>query len=70
MPFEDYVERKVFAPLNMTHATFRQPLPASLAPFMAKGYRLGSLASRSRMNSLRCRPQAQRRCRPRTWRNS
>ncbi len=43
MPFEDYVERKVFAPLNMTHATFRQPLPASLAPFMSKGYRLGSL---------------------------
>ena len=43
MPFEDFVERNVFAPLNMTHATFRQPLPASLAPFMSKGYRLGSL---------------------------
>ena len=43
MPFEDYVERKVFAPLNMTHSTFRQPLPASLAPFMSKGYRLASL---------------------------
>lgn len=42
-PFEDYVERKVFAPLGMTHATFRQPLPAALAPFMAKGYRLKSL---------------------------
>ena len=43
MPFEDYVERKVFAPLGMTHATFHQPLPAALEPFMAKGYRLASL---------------------------
>ena len=38
MPFEDYIDRKVFAPLGMTHATFRQPLPAALAPFMSKGY--------------------------------
>ena len=38
MPFEDYIDRKVFAPLGMTHATFRQPLPATLAPFMSKGY--------------------------------
>ena len=43
MKFEDYIERKVFAPLHMAHATFRQPLPAALAPFMSKGYRLGSL---------------------------
>ncbi len=43
MPFEDYVERKVFAPLGMTHATFRQPLPTALEPFMAKGYRLASV---------------------------
>src|SRR5215471_17272807 len=26
----------------MTHSSFRQPLPAALEPFMAKGYRLGS----------------------------
>jgi hypothetical protein len=38
MPFEDYIERRVFAPLGMTHTTFRQPLPATLAPFMSKGY--------------------------------
>jgi len=38
MPFEDYIDRNVFAPLGMTHATFRQPLPAALAPFMSKGY--------------------------------
>jgi CubicO group peptidase (beta-lactamase class C family) len=43
MRFEDYIERNVFAPLSMTHATFRQPLPAALAPFMSKGYRLASL---------------------------
>jgi CubicO group peptidase (beta-lactamase class C family) len=42
MPFEEYVERKVFAPLGMTHATFRQPLPEALEPFMSKGYRLAS----------------------------
>jgi CubicO group peptidase (beta-lactamase class C family) len=42
MPFEDYIERHVFAPLGMTHATFRQPLPAALSPFMSKGYRLAS----------------------------
>jgi CubicO group peptidase (beta-lactamase class C family) len=38
MPFEEYVERNIFAPLDMTHASFRQPLPAALAPFMAQGY--------------------------------
>jgi CubicO group peptidase (beta-lactamase class C family) len=37
-PFEDYIDRKVLAPLGMTHATFRQPLPGALAPFMSKGY--------------------------------
>lgn len=38
MPFEDYIDRNIFTPLGMTHATFRQPLPAALAPFMSKGY--------------------------------
>ncbi len=37
VPFEDYIEREIFAPLGMAHATFRQPLPAALAPFMSKG---------------------------------
>jgi CubicO group peptidase (beta-lactamase class C family) len=41
-PFETYVERHIFAPLGMTHATFRQPLPASLAADMSRGYLLGS----------------------------
>lgn len=41
-PFETYVEGHIFAPLGMAHATFRQPLPAALAPDMSQGYRLGS----------------------------
>ncbi len=38
MPFADYVERNIFAPLDMSHSSFRQPLPAQLAPFMSQGY--------------------------------
>ena len=41
-PFEDYVEENILKPLNMTHSTFKQPLPTGLAPFMSRGYRLGS----------------------------
>ena len=41
-PFEDYVERHIFAPLGMERSTFRQPLPAPLAADMSKGYDLGS----------------------------
>src|SRR6266700_4048801 len=40
--FYDYVDQHFFNPLNMTRATFRQPLPKSLEPFMSKGYDLGS----------------------------
>lgn len=38
MEFEEYMDRRVFAPLDMTRSTFRQPLPASLEPLMSKGY--------------------------------
>jgi CubicO group peptidase (beta-lactamase class C family) len=40
--FNDYVEEHIFKPLNMTHATFRQPLPEALKPDMSNGYILGS----------------------------
>ncbi|MGH8138187.1 MAG: serine hydrolase domain-containing protein [Steroidobacteraceae bacterium] len=40
--FDDYVENHIFKPLGMTHATFRQPLPAQFSPDMAKGYRVAS----------------------------
>lgn len=36
--FEEYVEQHIFQPLNMTHATFRQPLPENLKPLMSNGY--------------------------------
>jgi CubicO group peptidase (beta-lactamase class C family) len=41
-PFEAYVENHIFQPLGMAHSTFRQPLPADLAPLMAKGYSTAS----------------------------
>ena len=40
--FYDYVDEHFFKPLDMARATFRQPLPKSLEPFMSKGYDLGS----------------------------
>ena len=40
--FDDYLENHIFKPLGMTHATFRQPLPAQFNPDMAKGYRVAS----------------------------
>jgi CubicO group peptidase (beta-lactamase class C family) len=41
-PFDAYLEKHIFQPLDMTHSSFRQPLPAALEPFMARGYRLAS----------------------------
>lgn len=40
--FDDYLDRHIFAPLGMRHASFRQPLPAALQPLMSKGYKLAS----------------------------
>lgn len=40
--FTDYVQRHIFAPLGMTHATFVQPLPAALRKDMSKGYQVAS----------------------------
>ncbi len=37
-PFDNYIENHIFKPLNMTHSSFRQPLPAALVPYMSKGY--------------------------------
>jgi CubicO group peptidase (beta-lactamase class C family) len=37
-PFDDYVVQNIFKPLEMTHSSFDQPLPAALEPLMSKGY--------------------------------
>src|SRR4051794_28370849 len=37
-PFDAYVQRHIFDPLGMQHATFSQPLPAKFKPLMAEGY--------------------------------
>jgi CubicO group peptidase (beta-lactamase class C family) len=37
-PFERYIERHIFEPLQMQRSTFRQPLPASLQADMSHGY--------------------------------
>jgi CubicO group peptidase (beta-lactamase class C family) len=42
MPFDDYIEKNIFQPLDMQHSTFRQPLPDSLKPLMSDGYKLAS----------------------------
>ncbi len=42
MPFDDYVEQRIFRPLDMRTASFRQPLPPRLRGLMAEGYPLGS----------------------------
>ena len=41
-PFDQYIQNHVFAPAGMKLATFQQPLPANLKPYMAEGYQPGS----------------------------
>lgn len=38
IPFEEYVETRVFDPLGMDRSTFRQPLPEDLSRDMSAGY--------------------------------
>jgi len=38
-PFEQYVQKHIFAPLGMTHSSFYQPLEKSLASLPSEGYR-------------------------------
>ena len=38
MPFDDYLDARVFKPLGMNSSSFRQPLPARLKAEMALGY--------------------------------
>ncbi len=41
-PYDDYIERHVFAPLRMERSTTRQVLPARLEADLSHGYRRGS----------------------------
>jgi CubicO group peptidase (beta-lactamase class C family) len=41
-PFEQYVQRHIFAPAGMNHSSFQQPLPANLDGLMSKAYKPGS----------------------------
>ncbi len=41
-PFDDYINKNIFQPLNMQHTTFAQPLPENLKPLMSNGYRVAS----------------------------
>jgi CubicO group peptidase (beta-lactamase class C family) len=41
-PFQQYVEKHIYEPLHMQHATFRQPLPQGWEANMSSGYQLGS----------------------------
>jgi CubicO group peptidase (beta-lactamase class C family) len=41
-PLDEYIQRHILAPLDMQHSTFAQPLPANLAPLLAKGYTTAS----------------------------
>lgn len=41
-PFAEYVEQHIFAPLQMQHSSFRQPLPPALRALVSQGYALGS----------------------------
>ena len=40
-PFDVYIDKHVFGPAGMKLATFQQPLPANLKPYMAEGYQPG-----------------------------
>ncbi|MEZ4829355.1 MAG: serine hydrolase domain-containing protein [Bacteroidia bacterium] len=38
IPFEEYVEKNIFAPLQMKYSTFRQPQPEALRDHVSEGY--------------------------------
>jgi CubicO group peptidase (beta-lactamase class C family) len=42
MPFDTYLEERIYAPLGMLSTSIRQPLPKDLEAFMSTGYNLAS----------------------------
>ncbi|UNK44044.1 beta-lactamase family protein [Luteimonas sp. S4-F44] len=47
LPFPEYVERRIYAPLQMHHASFRQPLPPALRGHASQAYARGSGQARA-----------------------
>ncbi len=46
VPFDDYMDKHVFEPLQMQNSTFRQPLPERFKANLSKGYKVASLPPR------------------------
>ena len=42
VPFEQYIEERIFKPLRMEHSSFRQPAPEALRDHLSKSYITGS----------------------------
>ena len=45
--FDTYIEKNIFAPLGMTHSSFRQPLPPALLALAGNGYDVASQPAKS-----------------------
>jgi CubicO group peptidase (beta-lactamase class C family) len=43
MPFDDYMDKHLFEPLEMQNSTFRQPLPERFKPHLSMAYQTASL---------------------------
>jgi len=43
MPFDDYMDKHLFGPLEMQNSTFRQPLPERFKPHLSLAYQTASL---------------------------
>ena len=72
MPWDDYIEQHVLAPLGMTQTTTRQPVPARLRRRHVRRLRVGRRrvsCRRSSRSSNRCPPGRLPPARP-TWRSS
>ncbi len=50
LPYDDYVERHIFAPAGMTRSSFRQPLPAARCGRCSRAAICWGRASRGRSN--------------------
>jgi CubicO group peptidase (beta-lactamase class C family) len=55
-PYATYVADHILTPLGMTHSTFVQPLPKSLATFMAKGYTSASASKATSFEFVEAAP--------------